>query len=106
MDYKSAYRRLHYTGKEAQRATVYWDGYLYVWLCMTFGGASNPPAWCAMREVQTDLANDILANTSWEIADLLYPSVPNIEFPQIERLDDAISFGETKPTMVLPPPRE
>jgi hypothetical protein len=106
MDYKSAYRRLHYTGEAAQRASVYWDGYLYIWLHLTFGGASNPPAWCAISEVQTDLSNDILADTSWKIEDLSQPSVPDVKLPMIEQLEDDITFRTPKPTMVLPPPRE
>jgi hypothetical protein len=106
MDYKSAYRHLHYDGDAAQRASVFWDGYLYVWLRLTFGGASNPPARCAISETHTNLANDILAETSWKIEDLSHPTVPDIELPITERLPDNILFGTAKPMMVLPPPRE
>jgi hypothetical protein len=41
-----------------------------MWNRLTFGGASNLPAWRAISELQTDLANDILSNDSWQIPDL------------------------------------
>jgi hypothetical protein len=64
------------------------------------------PAWCAIGELQTDLANDIMSDTSWNIPDLTSPVVPEVETPHIERLPDNVPFGVAKPTMVLPPPQE
>jgi hypothetical protein len=103
-DYKSAYRRLQYDFVAAQRSMVQLDGSLYMWLRLTVGGTSNPATWCAMSELQTDLANDIMADTSWEILDLATPQ-EIAGLPPIERLPDGIPFAKAKPTMVLPPPR-
>lgn len=104
-DYKSAYRRLHYDSRSAQRSIAIIGGVLYLWLRLIFGGAGNPPAWCAISEIQADLANDIMADTSWDVSDLASADFI-AALPTTECVDDSIPFDQAKPTMVLPPPRE
>jgi hypothetical protein len=76
-----------------------------MWLRLTFGGSCNPPAWCAFSKTQTDLANDIMADTSWKIEDLMTNFLKE-NLVKIERLLEDIPYADAKPTMVLPPPRE
>jgi hypothetical protein len=62
-----------YDAEAAKRSIVHLDGSLYMWLRLTFGGTSHSLTWCAFSEIQTDLANDIMADTSWDISDLMLP---------------------------------
>jgi hypothetical protein len=102
-DYKSAYRRLHYEGDSAQTAISVLDDYAYTWLRLTFGGKGNPPAWCAVSEMQTNLANGILSETTWKLEDLADNDfISNL--PPIERLPVDSPFANAEPTMVLPRP--
>jgi hypothetical protein len=79
------------------------DGDLYMWLRLTFGGTSNPTTWCAMSELQTDQANDIMSDTSWDLTDLA--TLDEIaSLPPIYRLQDDIPYAQAEQTMVLPPP--
>jgi hypothetical protein len=71
---------------------------------LTFGGSTNPAAWRAMSEAQTDLANDILADKSWQIADFMNDEAIK-HLPPIARLPDSLPFAPALPMMVLPPPR-
>jgi hypothetical protein len=103
-DYKSAYRRLHYDSDSTPTAISILEDYAYMWLWLTFGGKGNPLAWFAVSEMQTDLANKILSETTWNLEDLA-DSEFIYNLPPIKRLPDDIPFAQSDPTMVLPPPR-
>jgi hypothetical protein len=76
-----------------------------MWLRRTFCGSCNPPAWCAFSEAQPDLANDMMADSSWEIEDLITNFLKDNPI-KIERLSEIIPYADAKLTMVLAPPRE
>ena len=65
-DWKSAYRRLHQTGKAAGCSATYIDGILLLALRVTFGGAANPSQWSDVAEMSFDMSNDLIRNDGWD----------------------------------------
>ena len=49
------------------------DGLAYIALRLTFGGAPNPPTWCMVSELVTDLANEIGQCEDWDPTNLHNP---------------------------------
>ena len=49
------------------------DGLAYIALRLTFGGAPNPPTWCMVSELVTDLANEIGHCEDWDPTTLHNP---------------------------------
>lgn len=103
-DFKSAYRRLHYMGMAAAQCMVSWEGLLYMWLRLCFGGSSCPPSWCAVGETIVDLANDLLLNKSFKSGRLSSRHFKKIQKPTY--LPKNIPFGVAADTMLSPPTRE
>jgi hypothetical protein len=103
-DYKSAYWRLHYDTKAAK---CVWHGSTTNYsmcLHLTFGSAGNLPAWCAISELQADLAKDIFpmhrgGYLTWQTKISFY----NLQ--EIERPPDDVPYAKAESTMVLLPPR-
>jgi hypothetical protein len=65
VDWKSAYRRMHYAATSAVQSITVIAGYLLLALRMTFGGAPNPSQWSDVSEMACDLANDIVRHPGW-----------------------------------------
>jgi hypothetical protein len=84
IDWKSAYRRLHFDAASALQAMVVLGGVLLVALRLTFGGAANPSRWSDLSEMACDLANDLIRHPGWSPS--LCPS------PHMHLLDDAVEF--------------
>jgi hypothetical protein len=65
-DYSDAYRRVAHSPAATAQTIATLDGIAYVSLRLTFGGSPNPPTWCAISEIVTDLANEIAWCSDWE----------------------------------------
>jgi hypothetical protein len=68
VDWKSAYRRMHYSTTSAVQSMTLVDDNLLVALRMTFGGAPNPSQWSDVSELACDLANDLVRHPGWDPA--------------------------------------
>ena len=65
-DYSDAYRRVAHSPKATAQTIAVLDDVAYVSLRLTFGGSPNPPTWCAVSEMVTDLANEIAWCSAWD----------------------------------------
>ena len=65
-DYSDAYRRVAHSPAATAQTIAVLDSVAYVSLRLTFGGSPNPPTWCAVSEIVTDLANEIALCTPWD----------------------------------------
>ena len=67
-------------------------GLVYLSLRLTFGGSSNPPTWCLISEIVTDLAsNEISQCTEWDPNELRSSVQP--ETPEPKRLTDDVPLA-------------
>jgi hypothetical protein len=66
VDWKSAYRRMHYAAPSAVQCITTVAGFLLLALRMTFGGAPNPSQWSDVSEMACDLANDLVRHPGWD----------------------------------------
>ena len=75
-DYSDAYRRIAHSASAAPQTIAVHDGIGYLALRLTFGGSPNPPTWCMVSEMVTDLANEICQCEAWDPEMLRSPSQP------------------------------
>jgi hypothetical protein len=61
---------------------------------MTFGGSANPPSWCALSEMITDLANEIASIPDWDPR-VTHSPVPHN--PTFKELGEGIPFARSRP---------
>ena len=92
-DFSDAYRRVTHSGKAAAQSILVFDDVAYLALRLSFGGAPNPPTWCAFSEMVTDLSNE-LSLSSWEPEDFKSPDQPSTPSPKLE--PESIEFAEAK----------
>jgi hypothetical protein len=101
-DYSDAYRRVAHDPQAAAQTICVFQKLAFLSFRLTFGGAPNPPSWCAFSEMVVDLANEISQDSTWQPADLCSPVLPP-EATVVERLDSSIAFGSTMPMALVPP---
>jgi hypothetical protein len=65
-DFSDAYRRIAHSAQAAHQTISIIDNREHMALRLTFGGSPNPPTWCAVAEVVTDLANEINHCPQWD----------------------------------------
>ena len=65
-DYSNAYRQITHTAEAAIKQIFVWMGTAYLMLRTTFGGSANPPTWCCLSEIVTDLVNEIFLDPEWD----------------------------------------
>jgi hypothetical protein len=84
-DFSDAYRRICHAASAMVKSIVVASGIAYLALRLTFGGSPNPPTWCCVSEMLTDLAKELLLCCDWD---------PN-EAPlqAFDTLDDEVPFG-------------
>jgi len=75
-DYSDAYRRIAHSASAAPQTIAVHDGMAYLALRLTFGGSPNPPTWCMVSEMVTDLANEICQCEDWDPVTLHNPVQP------------------------------
>jgi hypothetical protein len=59
-DYSDAYRRVAHSSGTAKQQILAMGDLTFMMLRMTFGGAANPPVWCAFSEMVTKRAVESL----------------------------------------------
>ena len=64
-DFSDAYRHIAHSAQAAHQTISIVDNRAHMALHLTFGGSPNPPTWCTMAEVVTDLANEINHCPQW-----------------------------------------
>ena len=96
-DFSDAYRRVSHSGKAAAQSIIVFDDVAYLALRLSFGGAPNPPTWCAFSEMVTDLSNE-LSLSSWEPGDFKSPDQPSTPAPKLEPA--TVAFVSAKETAV------
>ena len=101
-DFKSAYRRMTFWGHSAATCCTIFDEIAYISLRLTFGGSSCPFLWCAMSEMITDLANDILNCPLWDHSITHSPHANKIQSPQF--IEGCTPFARALPADVVVPP--
>ncbi|KAI2502400.1 hypothetical protein MHU86_12057 [Fragilaria crotonensis] len=102
-DYSDAYRRLAHSATAAPQTIAVHDGLGYIALRLTFGGSANPPTWCMVSEMVTDLANEICQCEEWDPTTLHSPAQPLSPEPRYAN-DHTVPVAQAYPTAVIAPP--
>jgi hypothetical protein len=103
LDIKSAFRRINYSGEAALRCISVLEERAYVQLRMTFGGSNCPSTWCAVSELITELANNILASSDWNHNELWWKHQPLV--PGKDIVDTSTPLEQCLDTLLLPAPK-
>ena len=100
IDYKSAYRRGHLSGKAAIQTITQCvkRNLAFISLRLTFGGSPNPSFWGDIAEPVTDLANAIMSSKNWNPKTLHSPLQPLV--PEREKNEDKSTFAQALPLAV------
>ena len=92
-DYSDAYCRISHSPRAVAQSITVFEGTAYAALRLTFGGAPNPPGFCAFSEMVADLANELkLCKTSWDPAELRSPNLSQPPLPHRQR--SSVPFGQ------------
>jgi hypothetical protein len=85
-DCSDAYRRIAHVASAMIKSIIVTAGIAYLTLRLTFGGSPNPPTWCSISEMLTDLANEVPLCSAWD---------PGTDPTQgFNTLDNSIPFAE------------
>lgn len=101
-DFSDAYRRVSHSPAAAAATILIIHAVAYIFLRLTFGGAANPPAWCAFSEAVTDLSNEIPLCPDWDPEDLCNPCQASTPEP-LRYCDPDAPLGQSKPMAVHVP---
>jgi hypothetical protein len=93
-DFKSAYRRVSLHGDTAAQCSIMYGSFALPSLRLTFGGSPCPNEFCAISELCTDLANDILHARDWDPKVLKSPHADLLRDPVL--LEDSTEFAQAK----------
>jgi hypothetical protein len=93
-DIDAAYRRCSLSSETASESLTMFDDFLFVALCMTFGGSPNPALWGVISETTTAIGNTLLANMEWDHQNVFDPIANQLEAPL--PLADTIPFHQAK----------
>jgi hypothetical protein len=85
-DFSDAYRRICHAASAMVKSIVVVAGIAYLALRLAFGGSPNPPTWCGVSEMLTDLANEVPLSPDWDPSPL-----PGQNF---DELPDEVPFGQ------------
>jgi hypothetical protein len=100
-DYSDAYRRVAHSSRATAQTIAVLDDVAYVSLRLTFGGAPNPPTWCAVSELVTDLANEIAWCADWDPASTRSSMMLTHMTPK--RVGPTVPFTQARPMAVRLP---
>jgi hypothetical protein len=101
-DYSDAYRRVAHSPRATAQTIAVLDEVAYVSLRLTFGGSPNPPTWCAISELVTDLANEIAWCSAWDHS-AIHSSMMSGTTPSPKRVDSSVPFTCARPMAVCLP---
>jgi hypothetical protein len=102
VDWKSAYRRMHYAVPSAVQSITCVEDHLLVALRMTFGGAPNPSQWSDVSELACDLANDLARHPGWDPSVHFSPHQRLIQ-GKLDRQPPEVPFAPASPLFVRVP---
>lgn len=66
-------RQVAHTAKAAAQTVLAFQNEAHTMLRLSFGGAPNPPTWCAVSEMIADLSNKITLSKEWDPSALHNP---------------------------------
>jgi hypothetical protein len=99
-----AYRRIAHSVSAIAQMITTCGAFAYVYFRITFGGSHNPPTWCDLSEMVTELVNEISMCDVWDPEVLHSPDQPVTE---PVRLDPLIPHdAPARPMAVIVPPLE
>jgi hypothetical protein len=102
-DYSDAYRRIAHSASAAPQTIAVHEGMGYLALRLTFGGSPNPPTWCMVSEMVTDLANEISQCEDWDPTTLYNPVQPVAPKPIYLADSDAPCLPALEMAVRVPP---
>ena len=102
-DYSDAYRRIAHSASAAPQTIAVHEGMGYLALHLTLGGSPNPPTWCMVSEMVTDLANEICQCEDWD-PDTLHNPVQPVAPKPIYLVDSDAPCSSALPMAVRVPP--
>jgi hypothetical protein len=100
-DIDAAYQRCNLSSSTAFESLRMFDDFLFVALCMTFGGAPNLSLWGVISETTTDIGNTLLQNEHWDHTVLFDPISNSKESPL--SLPDSVPFKSSRELSVQLP---
>jgi hypothetical protein len=84
-DFSDAYRRIAHAALAIVKTIIVAEGIAYLALLLAFGGSPNPPTWCCVSEMLTDLANEVPLCPAW---------IPDEEpFQSFSTVDASVPYG-------------
>jgi hypothetical protein len=101
-DYSDAYRRVAHSPAATSQTIAVLEDIAYVSLRLTFGGSPNPPTWCSVSEMVTDLANEIAWCTEWDPT-TIHSTMMTKTATLPKRISPSIPFGLARPMAVRLP---
>ena len=100
-DLDSAYRRMHSNWHWAVQCICIIGDLAYLLLRLPFGAAAAPAEFCVASEIVCDVANDLLADPTWDPSVTHTPYHPLLPSPAL--IDDESPFATALPLDVTPP---
>jgi hypothetical protein len=73
IDWKAAFRRCHLDVDTALQCCTHLENLLLCALRLTFGGKPCPPDWSCLSDTGSDIANDLVADPTWDPSTLCSP---------------------------------
>ena len=101
-DFSDAYKSMTMWGHTSAASCICHENIAYIYLRLTLGGSPCPPLWWSMSEINTNLANDILARADWDPSRTNSPHCEQIPKPNI--LNGNIPFAKALPANVAVTP--
>jgi hypothetical protein len=97
-DFSDAYRRIAHAAKAAAQTILVIGEVAFICLRLSFGGSVNPPSWCSVSEMITDLSNELPLIAKWDPDQLFSPA--QVTVPSPKYLDDSIPLALARPLAV------
>jgi hypothetical protein len=82
-DFLDAYKRVAHSARSIVQTVIVFREIAYIALRLTFGGSANPPAWCAISEMVTDLSNKIALAPQYEPSKIPVPGFTALTFNEL-----------------------
>jgi hypothetical protein len=100
-DFSDAYRRINHLAQAAVQSIIVLATIAFLALRLSFGGSPNPPTWCSISEMITDLSNEIPLCDDWDSKKLRSPGQPATPTPKV--LSDDVPFTQGRSLAVTIP---
>ncbi|OEU12035.1 hypothetical protein FRACYDRAFT_245162 [Fragilariopsis cylindrus CCMP1102] len=97
-DFSDAYRRIAHAAQAAAQTIFVIGQVAFICLRLSFGGSVNPPSWCSVSEMITDLSNELPLIPKWNPDKLFSPA--QVQVPAPRYLDDSIPLALARPLVV------